>query len=51
MRFMEPEDVHFWQAVQVILVQEGCKPHFEKPLIIIAKGEEKDGRMEGQEHL
>lgn len=51
MRFMEPGNVHFGQAVQVILAQVGCKPHFEKLLIIIGKGKEKDGGMEGQEHL
>lgn len=52
MRFMEPGNVHFWQAVQVILVQLCCKPHFEKkPLIIIAKCEEKYGGMEAQEQF
>ena len=51
MRFMEPGNVHFWQAVQVILVQVACKPHFKKSLITTAKCEGKGEGMEGREQF
>lgn len=51
MRFVGPRNVRVWQASQVILMQVNCKPHFEKPLIIIAKGEGKEEWMKREEGL